>query len=82
MLNQGLPGRLRICSNVADFATNLIFRPDGRVVRTIAATANDGLYIVDEMGDADVTNNKTRGLLFGTSGRVTIMKFNAIAPPC
>ena len=32
-------GRLYTCSTVADFANNIIFRPDGRVVRTATATA-------------------------------------------
>lgn len=81
-ISQGLPGRLRICATTADFATTLIFRPDGRVVRDTVVGANDGLYVVDDIGDADVTNNKIRGLLFGTSGRVTNVKFNAVAPPC
>ncbi|MGH8616858.1 MAG: GspH/FimT family pseudopilin [Burkholderiales bacterium] len=81
-ISQGLPGRLRICSTVTDFGTNLIFRPDGRVVRTTAVGANDGLYLVDELGDTDPTNNKIRGLLFGTSGRVTTLKANGVAPPC
>ena len=30
----GLSGTIRVCTNVADFATDIIFRPDGRIVRT------------------------------------------------
>ena len=79
----GFPlGSMYVCSTVADFALNVIFRPDGRVVRTIPAVANDGIYVVDTMNDAVVANNKIRGLLFGTSGRVTVVKMNGVAPPC
>jgi prepilin-type N-terminal cleavage/methylation domain-containing protein len=82
-------GRMYVCSNVADFSTNIILRPDGRVVRASAATANDGIYVVDAMGDANVCNNKIRALLFGVSGRVTVQVIKSgssscpgVAPPC
>ena len=81
--------RMYVCSTVADFATNIIFRPDGRVVRTSAAAVDDGLYVVDTLGDADNCNNKIRGLLFGTTGRVTVQVIKSdtascpgVAPPC
>jgi hypothetical protein len=83
-------GRLYSCSPVADFATNIIFRPDGRVVRsTTATTAADGIYIIDPMGDTDFCNNKTRGVLFDLSGRVNSRLITSgtsscrgVAPPC
>ena len=83
-------GRLYSCSPVADFATNIIFRPDGRVVRsTTATTAADGIYIIDPMGDTDICNNKTRGVLFDLSGRVNSRLITSgttscqgVAPPC
>jgi type IV fimbrial biogenesis protein FimT len=81
-INLGLEGRIQICSPTGDFATNLIFRPDGRVVRVGAAAATDGIYILDNMGDADVSNNRVRALLFGPSGRVTSIKMNSVATPC
>lgn len=83
-------GRLYTCSTVADFATNIIFRPDGRVVRSITATtANDGIYVIDPMGDTDNCNNKVRAVLFDISGRATARVITSgsascrgVAPPC
>ena len=83
-------GRLYICSNTADFATNIIFRADGRVVRSATATsANDGIYVIDHMGDNNVCNNKVRAVLFDLNGRVNsrLMKSAdancpGILPPC
>jgi type IV fimbrial biogenesis protein FimT len=84
-------GRLYTCSPVGDFTTNIIFRPDGRVVRSAGATsAADGIYVVDPMGDNLVCNNKIRAVLFDLSGRVNsrvISKGDAcpnggVAPPC
>ena len=82
-------GRLYTCSPVGDFTTNIIFRPDGRVVRSAGATSStDGIYIIDPMGDSDVCNNKTRAVLFDLSGRVNSRKITGtascagVAPPC
>jgi prepilin-type N-terminal cleavage/methylation domain-containing protein len=87
--SSGPAGRMYVCSNVADFSTTVIFRPDGRVVRTSAATADDGIYVVDTMGDANNCNNKIRGLLFGVSGRAKVEVIKSassscpgVAPPC
>jgi len=85
-----ITGRLYICSTVGDFSTNIIFRPDGRVVRSITATtANDGIYVIDPMGNSDVCDNKTRAVLFDLSGRVNSRKITSgnpscegVAPPC
>ena len=83
-------GRLYTCSTVGDFATNIIFRPDGRVVRSsTATTASDGIYVIDPMGDSDVCNNKVRAVLFDLSGRVNSRivtsgssSCKGVAPPC
>jgi type IV fimbrial biogenesis protein FimT len=86
-------GRLYTCSTVADFATNIIFRPDGRVVRSATATAaTDGIYFIDPMGDNLDCNNKIRAVLFDLSGRVNSRKITngvlkcpggpGVAPPC
>ena len=76
------PGNIYTCSTVAEFATRLIFRPDGRVLRTSPVNASDGIYVVDLMKDADPTNNKVRGILFGLSGRTAVVKKNGEMPPC
>ena len=76
------PGNMYVCSTVGDFAANVIFRPDGRVVRTSAAGANDGIFVVDLMADGVLANNKIRGVLFGVSGRATIVRMNGTAPLC
>lgn len=78
------PSNLYVCSTVVDFANELIFRPDGRVSRPDGAviTPNDGLYVVDTMGDGVQANNKIRGLLFGVSGRATVVRLNGAVPLC
>ena len=79
----GFPtGNMYVCSTVTDFATNLIFRPDGRVARTTVPAANDGIYVVDTLGDAVLTNNKIRAILFGASGRANVIRMDGAAPPC
>jgi len=85
-ITQGVTGgsnRLRACAlPLADFGTNITFRPDGRIVRTTAAAATDGIYVIDEGRDAAVTDNAVRGVLFGTSGRTSTVRLNGTAPPC
>src|SRR5258706_12058354 len=73
-----------VCSTVADFGAHVIFRPDGRVVRSAGtpSTASDGIYVVDTLGGGAVAKNKIRALLFGLSGRVTVVKLNGTTPPC
>ena len=68
--------RVQTCSGVADFADRIIFRPDGRVVRATAASANDGITISDNLGSTDVSKHKIRSLLFGLTGRVSVLKQN------
>jgi prepilin-type N-terminal cleavage/methylation domain-containing protein len=72
---------LSVCSNVAEFANTIIFRPDGRIVRNTAVTQTDGLYVIDTLGDAAVANDKIRGILFGGLGRATVVKMNGLALP-
>ena len=76
-------GTIYICTSPAGaFPTQIVFRPDGRIARTGAVTATDGIYVVDTMGDGDPTNDKIRGIQFGLSGRATVIKLNATAIPC
>ena len=76
------PGNIYTCSTVADFKTQIVFRPDGRVVRTGRVDPNDGIYVIDVMKDAALPNNKIRGIVFGLSGRTAVVKKNGEAPPC
>lgn len=76
-------GTIYVCTlPVAAFSTQIVFRPDGRIVRVGAVTANDGIYIVDTMGDGTAANDKIRGVQFGFSGRATMLKLNGAALPC
>ena len=76
-------GTIYVCTlPVAAFPTQIVFRPDGRIVRVGAVTATDGIYIVDTMGDGTTANDKIRGVQFGFSGRTTMLKLNATALPC
>jgi prepilin-type N-terminal cleavage/methylation domain-containing protein len=71
-----LGGSAKICTNVVEFGTNVIFRPDGSVVRTTPTTANDGLTVSDDMNNAVVADDKIRTLYFGTAGRITVVLQN------
>ncbi len=76
-------GTIYVCTSpVGAFTTQIVFRPDGRVMRTGAVTASDGIYVVDTMGDGNPTNDKIRGVIFGFSGRTTVIKLNGQALPC
>lgn len=82
-VNQGRPAgqQPRLCTLVADFATRVIFRPDGRVARNaVSVTPNDGFVITNSSGGAAST--RTRLLLFGLTGRVTVVVQDFVAPPC
>ena len=67
---------------VGAFTTQVVLRPDGRVARTGAVSANDGIYVVDTLGDGNAANDKIRGVQFGLAGRSTVMKLNGQAVPC
>lgn len=75
-------GTLKICPspvggpNAAEFNTNIIFRPDGTVVRTSAISASDGMVVSDTLGSASASNYKIRTLYFGPGGRITVIQQN------
>ena len=76
-------GSIYVCTfPVGAFLNQIAFRPDGRIVRTGALSANDGIYIIDTMGDGTASNDKIRGVQFGLSGRTTVLKLNGQALPC
>lgn len=76
-ISQPLSGvRLRICTNVADFAQRIVFRPDGRIVRATPATDADRFTVSDDMGDGDTGNDKIRSIFFGPSGRMSTIEQN------
>jgi type IV fimbrial biogenesis protein FimT len=73
-------GTIYICTQPA--GNQIVFRPDGRVVRA-AAIANDGIYVVDTMSPSTpAANYKIRGVQYGISGRATVVKLNGQALPC
>ncbi len=76
-------GSIYICTSpVGAFTTQIVMRPDGRVVRTGAVTNNDGIYVIDTMGDGTMSNDKIRGVQFGFTGRSTVVKLNGQPLPC
>ena len=76
-------GTIYLCTlPIGAFLTQIIFRPDGRIARAGAATATDGVYVVDTLGDGTPGNDKIRGLQFGLSGRTTTLKLNGQTVPC
>jgi prepilin-type N-terminal cleavage/methylation domain-containing protein len=69
---------VKICTKVAEFqgaAGNIIFRPDGSVVRTSAQNATDGMT-VSAIVDGNIADDKIRTLYFGPSGRITVILQN------
>lgn len=64
-----VPGRSKVCSTTGDFDNRIFFRPDGRVVRTAAPGANDGLKVSDDNNDATTANDRVRLIFIGISGR-------------
>lgn len=76
-------GTIYICTlPIGVFTTQIVLRPDGRVARPGAVTANDGIYVVDTLGDGNPNNDKIRGVQFGFAGRATVMKMNGQVLPC
>ena len=84
-------GRLYICGFPAsEFGTRIVFRPDGRILRANnATTVNDGIWVIDPMGNNDFCDNKTRALYFDLSGRISskVVKSGStscpgVPPPC
>lgn len=77
------PGNVYTCSApTKEFATQIIFRPDGRVVRTGKVDPDDGIYVIDLMKSIAPGNTKIRGIVFGLSGRTAVIKKNGSAPLC
>lgn len=64
-----VPGRSKVCATATDFNDRILFRPDGRVNRTSAPGANDGIKVSDDINDADTTNDRVRLIFLGLSGR-------------
>ena len=79
-VQQAVGGQVRICSAVADFANTVIFGPRGQVVRTAAIDVNDGMTITDDTSGP--ANSRTRTLMFGLIGRITIVNQNNTTPAC
>lgn len=74
---QQIPGdRLRMCTNVADFAQRIVFRADGRIVRLTPVADTDQITISDDMGDVNADNDKIRSIFFGASGRMSTIEQN------
>jgi type IV fimbrial biogenesis protein FimT len=78
-----ITGTIYVCTSPAGaFLNQIVFRPDGRIVRTGAVTSSDGIYIVDTRGGSTIADYKIRGVQFGISGRATALKLNGSALPC
>ncbi len=67
-----LSGRTKICATTAELDNSIVFRPDGRIVRTTAAAATDGILISDDFDDANADNNRARLVYLGVSGRPSV----------
>mgnify|MGYP003338479408 FL=1 len=67
-----------------------MFRPDGRILRANnATTVNDGIWVIDPMGNNNFCDNKTRALYFDLSGRISskvvksgLTSCPGVPPPC
>jgi type IV fimbrial biogenesis protein FimT len=64
-----LSGRTKMCATTAELGNNIVFRPDGRIVRNTAVAANDGILISDDFDDGNAANNRARLVFLGVSGR-------------
>lgn len=89
----GATRRFQVCGfPTADFGSQIVLRPDGRVVRGNAAPGtNDGIwvYMLDWTGGNSPCNNITRHISFGLSGRVDnrvvtsgVPACKGVTPPC
>jgi type IV fimbrial biogenesis protein FimT len=79
-----VPGRTTVCPIAnGDFNNRIIFRPDGRVTRTVVPGANDGLKVADTMDDADATNDRVRLVVIGLTGRTSlVIQDRTVGTPC
>lgn len=81
----GDPANTFVCATHADLLTMIVFRPDGRVMRATAPTANDGLKIhVDVGSDGSDNNDRIRLVFLGVSGRASAENQDkrTDSPPC
>jgi len=81
----GNPAMTTVCATHADLLNTIAFRPDGRVVRPTAPTANDGIKIEIDVGaDGAADNDPIRLVFLGLSGRasVEIQDRRTTSPPC
>ena len=69
MRNVSLSGRTKMCATTAELGNNIVFRPDGRIVRNTAVAADDGILISDDFDDGNAANNRARLVFLGVSGR-------------
>lgn len=79
------PGTMYVCNVGASFDTDITFRPDGRVVHNAPPATppqEDGIYVVDTMGDTVAANNKIRGIPLGGAARATVIVKNGEDRPC
>ena len=67
-----LSGRTKMCATTAELNDSIIFRPDGRIVRTTAVAATDGILISDDFDDTNTGNNRARLVYLGVSGRPSV----------
>ena len=61
-----IAGRTKVCATPNEA---IAFRPDGRIVRTTAPSAVDGIRVSHDLDDADPTNDRVRLVFLGVSGR-------------
>ena len=64
-----VPGRTAVCATTADLNDRIVFRPDGRVLRTTAPGASDGIKVSDDNADSATSNDRIRLIFLGISGR-------------
>lgn len=67
-----LSGRTKVCATTAELDNNIVFRPDGRIVRTTAVAATDGILISDDFDDSNADNDRARLVYLGVSGRPSV----------
>jgi type IV fimbrial biogenesis protein FimT len=63
-------GRAKVCASPDEA---IVFRPDGRVIRATAPTANDGIRVSDDLGDTNASNDRVRLVILGVSGRPSVV---------
>jgi type IV fimbrial biogenesis protein FimT len=77
-----VPGRTAVCATTADLDDRIVFRPDGRVLRTLAPGANDGIRVSDDNGDTATGNDRIRLIFLGISGRARMEIQDSVGTAC